>query len=201
MKKTMICLVALFAMVFAFVGCSKCSHDEKPSVPTDTTKVEKMIVEDKAHMDSIDTAYQYFETYYRFVGTFDTLQSPEIDSVSSVFQTFDEAALKSTVYISEHKDSTKWTVVENAWWSEDHNLKEYDYKMTVEEAFYVMQKADVIKPKARACVLRAQLGPKLCNPQYIFGNDKFGMVFVDAVTAKVTTINPAFGNAKVFTKD
>lgn len=199
MKKIMICLVALFAMVFAFTGCTKCSN-EKPSEPTDTTVVSKTIINDKAHMDSIDKTYKYFETYYLFAGTVDTLQKPEIDSVSSIFQTFDESTMKATVYFSEHKlapkDSTSWKVVENAWWGEDLNLRDYKYQLTVEEAFNVMQKADVIKPKARACVLRAQLGPKHCNPQYIFGNETLGMIFVDAITAKVTTINPAFGNAK-----
>lgn len=63
----------------------------------------------------------------------------------------------STVYFSDYKffpkDTAKWTVVENAWWGEDRNLRDYEYKMTVEDAFYIMQKADVKKPKARACVL------------------------------------------------
>lgn len=108
-------------------------------------------------MDSIDKAYQYFETYYHFVGNVDTLKKPEIDSISSVFQTFNEETMMSTVYFSDYKffpkDTAKWTVVENAWWGEDRNLRDYEYKMTVEDAFYIMQKADVKKPKARACVL------------------------------------------------
>lgn len=197
MKKILIFIAAF--VVIAFASCSRCSH--KKVEPIDSTMVTKMIEADNAHMDSIDTTYKYFETYYLFSGTFDTLETPTIDSVSSIFQTFNEETLMSTVYFSEHKIvndtvSMKWTIVENAWWGEDRNLKDFSYKLTVEDAFKIMKETPYEKPKARACVLRLQLGPKRCNPQYIFGNETYGMIFVDAITAKADTINPAFGFAR-----
>lgn len=199
MKKLFFAIIALFTLSICFVSCSKCSHKSEEKSYEDT-KITKIIKADKEHMNSIDTAYKYFETSYTFSGTIDTLATPDIVEVSSVFQTFNETTLKATVYFSEHflekGDSINWIVKENCWWGEDLNLKDYHYVLTVEDAFKLMKASNCIKPQTKCCVLRLQLGPKRCNPQYIFGNDKVGMIFVDAVTSKVTNINPAFGNSK-----
>lgn len=194
MKKFIFTIAAAFVMGVAFTACSKCSHDTEPT--TEETKTTQLINADKAYMDSVDSAYMYFETTYVFSGNVDTLTTPDVVELLSVFETVDTAKFDPTVYFAEHKlgetDSTSWDVKKGAFWLEDLDLREYDYKLTVEDAFDALTKANVKKPQTKYCVLRAQLGPKRCNPQFIFGNEKTGMVFVDAVTGNVTTVNPVF---------
>ena len=47
------------------------------------------------------------------------------------------------------------------------------------------------KPHSKHVVLRKQIGPKACNPQWIFGNIT-SQIYVDAVTGEVNSKNPAF---------
>lgn len=202
MKKFIFGVIATFAIGTAFTSCSMCSHksEQKPTSTTEETKTTKVIKADKEYMDSVDTTYMYFESTYVFSGNVDTLTTPDVVSVSNVFETVDKVKSEPTVYIAEHllgaKDSTSWSVKIGSFWLEDFDLREYEYKLTVEDAFNVMNKANVVKPKSKYCVLRAQLGPNKTNPQFIFGNDKTGTVFVDALTGSVTTVNPVFGTAK-----
>lgn len=201
MKKFIYAFVAVAATVTMLASCSNPSHEETPA--TEGTKITKLIEADKAHMDSIDTAYLYFETTFTFAGTVDTLTTPDIVNVSNVFETVDKPKMTPTVYFAEHSlgttDSTKWTVKEGSFWLEDLNLRDFKYSVSVEDAFNILLKTNVVKPKSKYCVLRAQLGPVECNPQFIFGNDKTGVVFVDALTGKVSTMNPAFGNGTKLT--
>lgn len=198
MKKTIFMLIAAMVMTISMVSCSKCSHKAEPkTVETTTTKITKA---DKAHMDSIDNGYQHFETMYVFEGNVDTLSTPNIVEVQNVFQTINAETKEPTVYISNHfltddKDSVAWDVKVGAFWMEDLNLRIYNVCLSVEEAFAQLQKANIKRPQSKYCVLRAQLGPKVCNAQYIFGNDKYGIVFVDAVNGKVTDKNPVFENS------
>jgi hypothetical protein len=203
MKTFIFAITATFVMGMAFTSCSKCSHKTEPQPTEDGTKVTQLINADKAHMDSIDNTYMYFETTYTFAGTVDTLTTPDVVAVSNVFEIVDTVKMEPTVYLVDHmlgeKDSTVWDVKVGSFWLEDFDLRHYTYRLTVEDAFNLMQSANVVKPKSKYCVLRAQLGPKACNPQFIFGNDKTGMVFVDAITGAVVTENPVFGKAQRLT--
>lgn len=205
MKKFIFGIVATLVMGVAFTSCSKCSHksEPQPAPTTEDSYITKAIKADKMYMDSIDNKYMYFETTYTFSGNVDTLTTPDVVSVTNVFETVDEAKSEPTVYIAKHtfgvKDSTSWDVKKGSFWLEDFDLRDYEYKLTVENAFRVMNMANVVKPKSKYCVLRAQLGPKKTNPQYIFGNDNTGTVFVDALNGNVSTVNPVFGTAKRLT--
>ena len=186
--------VAMVATIGFMSSCSKCSH--KSDVTPVVSETTKLIDVDKAHMNLIDGNYSYFETTFVFAGTVDTLTTPDVVSISSVFQTVDTAIANPTVYISAREiatpDSVQWDVHEGSFWMEDFDLRGYEIKVSLEEAYTQLQKANCKKPTSKYCVLRAQLGPKHCNAQYIFGNDVTGLVFVDAITGNVTTVNPAF---------
>jgi hypothetical protein len=205
MKKFIFALAVTLVMGVAFTSCSKCSHNEEPqpAPTTEDTNITKVIKADKVHMDSIDNTYMYFETTYTFSGNVDTLTTPDVVEMTNVFETVDKVKLEPTVYFAEHslgaKDSTVWDVRQGSFWLEDFDLREYEYKLTVEDAFRIMNMANIVKPKSKYCVLRAQLGPKKTNPQYIFGNDNTGIVFVDALNGGVSTVNPVFGTAKRIT--
>lgn len=203
MKKFIFVMAAFLTMATAFTSCSKCSsHDSEEPTEADT-KITQIIKTDNAHMDSIDSDYQYFETIYVFSGNVDTITSPDVVEVTNVYETVDKQKFQPTVYFAEHKlgkaDSITWEVKEGSFWLEDYDLKNYEYDVTIEDAFKIIQLSNVKKPSSKYCVLRAQLGPKEANPQYIFGNDNTGMIFVDAVNGKVSTTNPVFGNAKRLT--
>lgn len=194
MKKLFFGLLAFSATLVCFVSCSKCSHDSEKSVEDST--VTKLINADKEYMEGVAKDYSYFESCFTFAETVDTLDEPSIVYVSDIFQTVNKETNQPTVYISEHfldkGDSTKWDVKEGSFWLEDLNLREFKVELTVEEAFIKLQEANIVKPKTKYCVLRAQLGPKRVNAQYIFGNEATGMVYVDAVTGDVTDKNPVF---------
>ena len=203
MKKFIFYMFAIAIATISFVSCSKCSHDaDVPVVETITTKT---INADKSHMDSIDNIYSYFESCFTFAGTIDTLATPDVVSISNVFQTVDQTKGEPTVYISDHSmdksESVEWDVKVGSFWMEDFNLKDYEIKLSLEDAFTQMQKSNITKPVTKFCTLRAQLGPKHCNAQYIFGNDKTGLIFVDAVTGNVTNVNPAFENFNGISED
>lgn len=200
MKRTIFMLFT--AMMFInLVSCSKCSHKEEQKNGTITTEVVKM---DKAHMDSINTNYKYFETCFVFDGTVDTLSSPDVNYVQNVFQIVDAKTNEPIVFVSEHflkEDSVNWGEKVGAFWVGDLDLRTYIIKLSLEDAFEQLQKANIIKPQSKYCVLRAAIGPKYCNAQYIFGNDELGVVFVDAVNGNVTNIDPAFDEFDVVNRD
>lgn len=205
MKKFIFSLFAMVIATMAFVSCSKCSHDADADVPVVETITTKTINADKSHMDSIDKEYSYFESCFTFAGTIDTLATPDVISVSNVFQTVDKAKGEPTVYISNHSmdksEVANWDVKVGSFWMEDFNLNDYEIKLSLEDAFEQMHKSNITKPVTKFCVLRAQLGPKRCNAQYIFGNDNTGLIFVDAVNGNVTNINPVFENFIGLSKD
>lgn len=199
MKKIILSLAAALVFAVSFSSCSKKANDAEQTM--EESKTSQLVNEDKAYMDSISKSFMYFETVYTFAGNVDTLKTADIESVASVFETLDTDSLKSSVYVAKHYlandvDSVAWEVKDSCYWIEDFDIKGFPCKLTVEQAFEALQKSPVKKPASRICVLRSQLVPKAKRPQYVFGDEKTGFVYVDAVSGEVTDVNPVFGSAK-----
>lgn len=64
-------------------------------------------------------------------------------------------------------------------------------KLTYKDAFDRVMATNCPKPHSQHVVLRKELGPKVANPQYIFGNSS-AQLYVDAVTGEVRDTNPVF---------
>lgn len=198
MKKFNLLAVALFATIsMLFVACSSCSH--KGDKKAEETVATKLIQGDRQYMKNIDRAYVYYESCYMFEGRFDTLATPTVVYLENVFQVVNKETNQPTVYIAHHdisKSSDMWETKVGSFWLGDNDMNEYEIKLTVEEAFAKAKKSSFAKPHSRFCTLRAEVGIKACNPQYIFGNATYGLLYVDAVTGDVSDVNPVFNNFK-----
>lgn len=70
-------------------------------------------------------------------------------------------------------------------------MNEEVINISYKEAYEKMMEANYPKPHSKHCVLRKEVGPYDCNPQYIFGNIE-AQIYVDAVTGAVSDQSPAF---------
>ena len=67
-----------------------------------------------------------------------------------------------------------------------------DEKVTCEQALQRLKEWNGVLPKdCNFITLRLPVGPKACNPQWVFG-DVYELLFIDAVTGEVKGSNPAF---------
>lgn len=216
MKKFLILAAVAAATMILFSACEKEKKNAAPATETATTTDNKTVVaaDVKAaalnveHVVATDkqTMYTQFNKDYRYFETQITLKnfmdgenaSAEVAEINNVFQVVDftedqKSADVHVVMINHAGDKTETTVI-NSFWMEDYPLNDEAIKVTFEQAFDKMMKANIVKPHSRKCTLRKEVGPKDANPQYIFGNSR-AQVYVDAVTGDVSAINPAFGQA------
>ena len=203
--------VVVGATLFTFNQCSE-SNDETEVVDTTdiagVISVENYRLKDFIVMDTIGSDYVWYETCIQLTGEVDTLEAVSLEMVSNVFQTITPVGqgYVTNVYCGKHADGKDWfDVKKNAFWIEDENMMQYkDSIITFEQAFDALQKANCQKPKSAYCTLRKEVGIIEANPQYIFGNESRGIVYVDAITGAVSTINPAFGEPntlKAYSRD
>jgi hypothetical protein len=118
-----------------------------------------------------------------------------VNSVSNIFMYVVDRSEKSfdtfVVLFTHLADTTAVEVKPQAFWVGDLELNETEIKLTFAQAYERLMEANIVKPHSKQVVLRRELGPKLANAQYIFGNTR-SHVYVDAVTGDVKTSNPAF---------
>ena len=195
--------IALFAN--CIISCSSCKNEEEENVNTEviaeSINVEKVIKFDKEYMfmNYQKEDYRWFEACVLLE---DYLDSEECDGtvsgVSDIYQVVTERAkgYDTQVILFSHKTDTTTIDVKDAFFVGDFPLNEENIILTFEEAFEKVMETNAPKPHSRQVVLRKEIGPKVCNPQYIFGNKK-AQLYVDAVTGEVSDINPAFGDLYV----
>ena len=194
MKKTIFVALLLCALV-GFTSCNNCSgKDEKE--PVDTVKVAELVLENTVSLDREIMYAQYskdfcwYESEIVMKDCLDEDCDGTIESITNVFQTLDENS-DPTVYLFKHTTDTTTIETHEGYWCEDILLDNKDINLTFTDAFEKVMSADMIKPHSKCCTLRDPLGPKIVNPQYIFGNVK-AQIYVDAVTGKMTDKDPAF---------
>lgn len=76
-------------------------------------------------------------------------------------------------------------------WIEDADMSDWPVKLSAEDALMKLKEYNGVLPKSNFITLRRPVGPKECNPQWTFG-DVYNVLFIDAVTGKITDSNPAF---------
>ena len=199
---------AMFAL--SFISCSKCKNDAKDAEKQDTTAVvdstagmvvERVTATDREYMfTNYGGDYRWFESCIVLKNFLDEENDGEITGISNVFQVVEEKekGADTFVILAAHvADSTAYEV-KHGFWVEDYPMNDEDIKVTFAQAFEKLNQVNLPKPHSKQCVLRKQVGPKACNPQYIFGNVK-AQIYVDAITGDVTDVNPAFGDIKLET--
>lgn len=140
--------------------------------------------------------YKWFETTIELADWLDAEgQDGTIAEVTSLFQTIVEEGKCVDTWVQYIATSaTKGTMIPQPIHSfvvGDCPLNDTPIKLTFDEALERVMEANCPKPHSRFCVLRKELGPKIVNAQYVFGNLS-SQLYVDAVTGVVTDENPAF---------
>lgn len=219
MKKFLILAAVAAATMVLFSACEKEKKNAAPAATTTTTEnatlghkpdplwplatkgtlnVEHVVATDKQTMyTQFNKDYRYFETQITLKNFMDGEDaSAEVAEINNVFQVVDvaEDQKSADVYVVmfNHVGADVEKNVIHSFWMEDYVLNDEAIKVTFEQAFDKMMKANIVKPHSRKCTLRKEVGPKDANPQWIFGNSR-AQVYVDAVTGDVSAINPAYG--------
>lgn len=187
-----LCMSAMFS-------CSSCKNDNNVE-PEDTTQVVSLVAENCISTDREDMFLNYGEDYrwYETSITLDNYLDDECASsvfynLTDVFQFVSDKGNSSdcrVVFYTYTSDSYEKNVVDGIYVG-DFPLNDAEINLTFEEAYERVMEANLPKPHSRKVVLRKEVGPKPCNPQYIFGNTK-AQIYVDATTGDVTDKNPAF---------
>lgn len=200
MKKFSLLLMSmLFVMTFVFMSCSGCkSNKEANNGAADsvaTLTVENLISADRQQMFmQYAQDYRWFETCIRLQNYLDEENDGTISELVNIFQVFYPDETGGDVYVYKFQHTADGALVVDSihgFWIEDYQLNEEAIKITFKEAFDKLMQANCPKPHSKNCILRKEIGPKDCNPQYIFGN-LTETVYVDAVDGTVRTENPAW---------
>ena len=211
-------LMAAVAATLVFTACEKEKKNVAPAATETTTEnaalghkpdplwplgakgtlnVEHVTATDKQAMyTQFAKDYRYFETQITLKNYLDSENaSAEVAEITNVFQVVDvaEDEKSADVYVvmfNHAGEKTEQKVI-HSFWLEDMVLNDEAIKLTFEQAFEKLMQANIVKPHSRKCTLRKEVGPKVANPQYIFGNMK-AQVYVDAITGDVSATSPSF---------
>ena len=116
-----------------------------------------------------------------------------VESISNVFQIYEQGqeGADTHVILIAHTPDTTGIDVKHGFWVEDFPLNNEAISVSLKAAFDRLMETNCPKPHSRHVVLREEVGPIPCNPQYIFGNSQ-SQIYVDAVDGTVRLLNPAF---------
>ena len=197
----------LVGILMSFVACTGCGNKEivKPQDSTiidsvATLNVEHVIATDRQDMYmNYAKDYRWFETCIVLNNFLDEECDGSIAGISNVFQAVVEKDKGADVFVVMYTHTADTSAVQkvHSFWIEDLPMENEAIKITFKEAFDKVMATNAPKPHSQHVVLRKQLGPVNCNPQYIFGNNK-AQLYVDAVTGDVKTDNPVFPEEKGF---
>ena len=180
----------LIAVLFTACDKQKAKEVEKAEL-----NVENLISTDRQDM-FMNYAQDYFwyETCVTLKEYLDSDETTdEIVGTTSIFQILEDksTSIDTRVVMITHTAEETVVEVKQGFWVDDLVLNQEAICITFAEAYEKMMEANYPKPHSRQCVIRKPLGPKECNPQYIFGNIR-AQLYVDAVTGEVNYKNPAF---------
>ena len=189
MKKLFTLLMV--AMMFAFSACNSCNKQ----VEKEQT-IEDILTADYDYMvENYDTTFVWYEVQFILN---DYLDSEECDGTvkefTNIFQVVTPIdSITYDVYVVKmfHKGEISSIETEQGFWCEDEPMIKDRMQVTYNDAYQRMTESNYPKPHANTCTLRRELGPKIANSQYIFGNVT-RQIYVDAVTGVVSDHSPAF---------
>lgn len=174
-------------------GCEK-------NKPVLVESIAQMNVENVVSMDreamflNYGENYRWYETCVLLKDYFDEDSDGSFVMVTNVFQALlDKTETSCDTYVVKFQHIGDSTITESvhSFWVEDCPLETEVINLTYEQAFQRIQEVNYPKPHSKHCILRKPVGPKDCNPQWVFGNIRM-QIWVDAVTGEVKDSNPAF---------
>jgi hypothetical protein len=190
MKKILFFMLSLIL----FCSCNDCKNEKNDVVP-DTMVVENIISTDKQAMYLINENYRWYETMILLNNYLDEENDGSIAEVVNVFQAikdYNEKSFDTKVYKFQHfADGTYAVDSVDGFWIEDFPLVDTVKIIPYKEAYQLVNQVNFPKPHSRHVCLRNPIGPKECNPQWVFGNIE-SQIWIDAVTGEAKNSNPAF---------
>jgi hypothetical protein len=199
MRKLFVVLTTALLMT-AMVSCEffKKNDSEKGII------VENVLEKDINYMYSnYDTNYVWFETQIVLDDYLDEECDGSIERVTNIFQvimTNDSVTFDTKVFKITHIDDLSDVEVIDGFWIEDMAMNYEDIAITYKQAFQLINEVNFTKPHSKNCVLRQEVGPKVANPQYIFGNIE-SQLYVDAVNGEVTENSPSFSEEEILEEE
>ena len=197
MKKLFVFLMSIMLMI----GMCACTCTQQKDEPADDGLSTELVVENviSADREAMFLAhggdYRWYETGIQLKDWLDEENDGAIDMVVNVFQVAERLdSLSFDTFVYKYQHFSDGTVNEDAvhgFWVEDLPLEKEAIVVTFAEAFQKVQEVNLPKPHTRQVVLRKEVGPKVANPQWIFGN-LHSQIYVDAVTGAVSATSPAF---------
>ena len=176
-------------------SCSSCSHQEQPAENTASIVAENTISVDKEYMTlNYGGNYRWYESSVVFKDFLDEECDGTIEEISNIFQVVKEEGTSAdpiAVISTYNAEGDHQIQTIHSYWLEDWPMNDEAIKVTFAEAFEKIQEVDMIKPHSKHCVLRKEVGPKVANPQYIFGNTH-AQIYVDATTGEVSDKSPVW---------
>jgi len=214
MKKFLSIALCLFALCVMFAACNGCGKQVEPTQPNENPPkenvaetngnlvFENVVSTDRqsifAQTQGKDVEVFWYEAEALLDKALDEVDSPEevkLVQVMTTFQLFSEKEGYNVIQKVTQADGKSYESITPGVWIEDFALNDEPIKLTFVQAYQQLFKANaeanIVKPHSRKCYLRKPIGPKDCNPQYVFGTIS-QPIFVDAVDGKVRSYNPAF---------
>ncbi len=194
MKKNFI--LTLLMSIMLFCSCTGCSNkEENKKIDNDSVpSIEQMIINDTDSMQAKGNKFVWYETLILLNDYLDEENDGSWSEVVNIFQGIKEyeRSADATVYKFQYfangtfaNDSVKGL------WVEDNPLIDSLIKVPYDSAYALVNRVNFPKPHSRHVCLRNPVGPKSCNPQWVFGNIN-SQIWLDAVDGTIRTSNPAF---------
>lgn len=208
MKKFLSIAAILLALTIMSASCNGCGKQAEPTQHSEIyTSSGNLVFENVVSTDSQsifvqakekDVVVFLYEAEALLDKSIDEAEYPEeakLVQVSTTFQTFSDKEGYNIVHRVTQADGNSYESTTPGIYIEDFAMNANQIKLTFIQAYQQLLKANaeanISKPHSRKCTLRKPIGPKDCNPQYVFGTIS-QPIFVDAVDGKVMTSNPAF---------
>lgn len=160
-----------------------------PLIAEETIETDKEVVEQRYG------TYKWYETSIELNHFLDEDGKGVIANMTNVFQieqNMDDGSIDTyVVYIKSKSRSNRTLEIKHGFYLENEPMNNDTLKIKFHQAYLRLMATNCPKPHSKQVVLRKQVGPVKANPQWIFGNTE-NHVFVDAITGKVSTVNPAF---------
>lgn len=199
MKKLFVILTSLLLMI----GVSSCNSCNKNTETVIKDPAIEFVSDNTSHLIALDRQnmflnygkdYKYYETSIVLRDYLDEENDGTIVGVSNIFQVLSqkESGFDVNVVMFTHVGDTTDVKVVPTFWVEDQPMNDEEIVIDFTKAFELINQVNLPKPHSRQVVLRKELGPIACNPQWIFGN-QVSQIYVDATTGEVKDYNPVYG--------
>ena len=194
MKKilgTIFLTLLVMLAVGVVIGFANKRKTAKTEVNGYNKTVESLVKEDFKYFDNMAGKVVLYEVRVVMPQAFNIADKFVAQEVCNVFQNTIETktGFETTVYFFTHQlndCNTDVDIHRGAFVLDDKPIEMDSIEVTFDKAFKLAKQSNYIPSKSRYMTLRHGVGAVDMGLSYWIGNDNYGLMFVDAVTGKVT---------------